>query len=307
MTLDIKNWWLAVRPFSFPASAIPVLFGTAAAVAVGGAEFSFLNFILALAGMVMLQGAANLLNDVYDFRLGLDTQVFPASGAVVRRIISPGTALRASILLFTIGSIIGVYLAAASSWHILWIGILGVFIGVAYSYTVVGLKYRGFGDLCVFSAFGILGCLGAWTLQAKTPSWIPVVWAVPIGLHIIGILHANNWRDIKGDEARSSRSIALILGDRGSLIYYGCLLFLPFALVTSYIFIPRIAGTGTAMPAGCLVVFFSFPFALKLFKRGLQRHAPVQPADFVGLDGETGKLNLVFGLLLTAGVLAALI
>jgi len=306
MNMSIKTWWLAVRPFAFPASAIPVLFGTAAAVVVGGADFSFLHFILALIGMVMLQGAANLLNDVYDFRLGLDTQVFPASGAVVRQWISPETAQRAAVFLFTFGCVIGISLAAASSWHILWIGFTGVFIAAAYSFTPIGLKYRGFGDFSVFTAFGILGCLGAWTLQTHSPSWIPVVWAIPIGLLIIGILHANNWRDIAGDEAHSSRSVASILGDRGSLIYYGALLFLPFVLITSYVFVPRLTGGGTPMPPGCIVVFLALPFALKLFKRGLQREAPIEATDFVGLDSETGKLNLIFGLLLTAGILTAL-
>ncbi len=178
---------------------------------------------------------------------------------------------------------------------------------IAYSCTAVRLKYRGFGDFSVFSVFGILGSLGAWTLQTETPSWIPVAWGIPAGLLIIGILHANNWRDIEGDTAHSSRSIASILGDRGSLIYYGVLLFLPFALVACYVFIPRVAGRWTAMPAGCLLVFLALPFALKLFRQGLLRRTPALPADFVGLDGETGKLNLVFGLLLAAGVLTVLI
>ncbi len=117
MALDLKTWWLAVRPFSFPASAIPVIFGTAAAVAVGGAAFSFSKCVPALLAMMMLQGAANLLNDVHDFNLGLDTRVFPGSGAVVRRIISPETARKASILLFTAGGAAGICLAAVSSSH----------------------------------------------------------------------------------------------------------------------------------------------------------------------------------------------
>ena len=38
--------------------------------------------------------------------------------------------------------------------------------------------------------------LGAWVVQTRSFSWIPVLWTVPMSMLVIGILHANNWRDI---------------------------------------------------------------------------------------------------------------
>ncbi|NMC64369.1 MAG: prenyltransferase [SAR324 cluster bacterium] len=295
------KWCLALRPFSFPASITPVILGTVASVAVGGASFNIFHFLLALIGMLALHGASNLLNDVYDFKLGLDTKVFPVSGAVVRKLISLEAALKASILLYLFGGLIGIFLALNSTLHLLWIGLLGLFIGIGYSYVRIGLKYRALGDFCVFLDFGILGTLGAWTLQSHSPSWIPVLWSVPIGLHIIAILHANNWRDIQSDGKKGSVSIAAILGDKGSFYYYGFLIFMPYILVVLYIFVPDFDGSGVRLPLGSLATFLSLPLAIKLLAKASQRGAPRNELDFVALDGSTARLNLLFGGLLILG------
>jgi len=301
-----SKWCLALRPFSFPASITPVILGTVASVTVGGASLNTLHFLFALVGMLALHGASNLLNDVYDFKLGLDTKVFPASGAVVRKLVSPEAALKASILLYSSGIIIGIFLALSSTLHLLWIGLLGLFIGIGYSYVWIGLKYRALGDFCVFLDFGILGALGAWTLQTHTPSWIPVLWSIPLGLHIIAILHANNWRDIQSDRIRGSASVAAILGDKGSFYYYGLLLFTPYILVLVYVFVPGFVGSEAKLPFGSLACFLSLPLAVKLFVRALRRESPRCELDFVALDGETAKLNLLFGGLLILGFVSLL-
>ena len=81
-------------------------------------------------------------------------------------------------------------------------------------YTV--LKFRALGDLAVFLNFGILGALGAWVVQIETFSWMPVVWTVPMAMLVVAILHANNWRDTISDTERRVRTIASLLGDKGS-------------------------------------------------------------------------------------------
>ena len=65
-----KKWWISARPFSFPASTMPVIFGTVLAVVYGGYEFKPILFILAFLGMVILHSAANILSDYFDFKKG---------------------------------------------------------------------------------------------------------------------------------------------------------------------------------------------------------------------------------------------
>jgi 1,4-dihydroxy-2-naphthoate octaprenyltransferase len=73
----LKKWIIAARPWSFPASTMPVGFGTALAVVVGGARFSLLLALWAISTMVVYHAAANMLSDVYDFLHGLDRELTP--------------------------------------------------------------------------------------------------------------------------------------------------------------------------------------------------------------------------------------
>ncbi|HYM91073.1 MAG TPA: UbiA family prenyltransferase, partial [bacterium] len=61
-------WVQAVRPFSFTASLVPVLLGSAVAATQG--MFHPGLFLLTLLGAVAIQGAANLFSDYFDYRSG---------------------------------------------------------------------------------------------------------------------------------------------------------------------------------------------------------------------------------------------
>ncbi len=298
----IELWWIASRPYSLSASAMPVLFGTVAAITIGGAEFHHGRFLAALIGMMLLHVGANLMNDAVDYKRGIDKRVNPVSGAVVRGWITPAVAGRAAAALFIVGGAIGLGLAAVVGISILWIGLVGTAIGLLYTAGRFGLKYHAIGDVAVFLDFGILGALGAWTVQTGEPSWIPALWAVPMSLLVIGILHANNWRDIEADTACKARTVASILGDKNSAAYFAFLLFTPFALILLMIIWSVTTDTLHKMPVTFIITFFSLPLAISLMRTALARKTSTDPSQFLSLDGATGKLNLVFGFLCTAAL-----
>jgi 1,4-dihydroxy-2-naphthoate octaprenyltransferase len=295
----LKKWVVAGRPWSLPASTMPVIFGTSLAVVIGGAAFSPGKFFLALAAMMILHSAANMMSDVFDFRRGLDRDVTPVSGAIVRGWLTPAQVAAGASALFLLGSAIGLFLVAKTGLPLLVIGAVGLPIGLFYPL----LKYQALGDLAVFLNFGILGSLGAWTVQTRTFSWIPVIWTIPMALLVSGILHANNWRDSITDSERHIRTVAGLLGDAGSFRYYLILIFAPFVIVFALMFLPHaISARWAAMPLTFLVVLFALPRALALSGRARRRRAPRRPLDFVILDGATASYNLVFGLLCTAAL-----
>jgi 1,4-dihydroxy-2-naphthoate octaprenyltransferase len=297
----LKKWLVAARPWSFPASTMPVVFGTSLAVVIGGVRLNVPGFALALLAMVILHAAANMLSDVFDFKRGLDTQVTPVSGALVRGWLSIKAVRTGSFVLFALGIGLGLLLVALTGTVLLVIGAVGVAIGAGYTL----LKYNTLGDLAVFLNFGILGGLGAWVVQTKSFSWIPAVWTVPMAMLVIAILHANNWRDTISDGERRVRTFASVLGDRGSFIYYGLLLFGSLALVFAFILVPRVLfQTLPAMPWTFALVLLALPKALQLWGRATRRRAPRRPMDFIILDGATAQYNLIFGLLCTASVWA---
>jgi 1,4-dihydroxy-2-naphthoate octaprenyltransferase len=297
----LRKWIVAGRPWSWPASTMPVLFGTSVALLIYGAPFKPVRFLLALLAMVILHTAANMLSDVFDFKRGLDRDVTPVSGAVVRGWLSTGAVTRAAILLFVAGSAIGLGLALMTGWTLFYVGLVGVAVGAGYTL----LKYRALGDLAVFLDFGILGGLGAFVVQTRTFSWLPVLWTIPMSMLVIGILHANNWRDIVTDGERRVKTMAAIFGDQGSLVYYGFLLFGSMAVVL-FVFMTGLRLVGAkklfVMPWTFALVLLALPQALRLWGRAVRRRTPRQPLDFVVLDGATAQYNLIFGLLCTAAV-----
>ena len=283
---------------------MPVLFGALLAAVLTAGSPHWGRLLLSLAAMLLLQSGANILNDATDFRCGLDREPTPGSGAVVRHLLTPRQALHGAALLFGMGTLLGLFLAWQTTWWLLAVGATGVFLGVFYSPGGrSGLKYHGLGDLAVLTAFGLLGSLGAWMVQTGSAAWLPVIFALPQALLVAAILHANNWRDAPTDHRGGILTPAIILGDRGSSIYFHALLILPFLLVPSFVVLPRwVAPHLSPLPAACLASLAAFPVARRLLVRTRQRHSATDRADFPALDGATARLNLIFGLLLNAGL-----
>lgn len=300
-----KKWLISARPWSFPASTMPVVFGSVGAAAYGGYPFKPGLFILSLIGMVILHAGANILSDINDYRKGLDKVPTPVSGGVVRGIISIREAWISSAILLATGALIGFFLVWKSGPLLLAIGGLGLLVGVFYTRGgKIALKYHALGDLVVFLNFGILGSLGSWYVQSGSFSWIPVIWAVPMAMHVIAILHANNWRDIVSDQKGEIATVASMLGDKGSLRYYAFMIFGPFAIVLGLIFLPRILpGNLPAMPLPFMLTLLALPLAIKLWHKAIRRKESVDPLDFIALDGATAQLNLLFGALCTISLL----
>ncbi|MFA4925761.1 MAG: prenyltransferase, partial [Candidatus Aminicenantales bacterium] len=100
----LKKWLIAGRPWSLPASVIPVIFGSSLAATVGWVKLHIGLLLLSLLAMIFLHMAANMLSDVVDWRRGLDREMTPASGAIARGWLTPRQVLRGSMVFFAIGS-----------------------------------------------------------------------------------------------------------------------------------------------------------------------------------------------------------
>lgn len=304
-----QKWLISIRPFSLSASAMPVIFGGILAATYEEQDFKPGLFVFSLLAMLILHSGANILSDVIDYRKGLDKEPNPSSGGVVRGIISQKEAVRAAIILLFTGTVIGLILTYLVGIWLLAIGVAGILVGVFYtSETSLSLKYNGLGDLAVFLNFGILGALGSWYVQTSVFSWIPVVWTIPMATLVIAILHANNWRDIPSDDKGKIKTVASVLGDRGSQRYYGYLIFGPFVMILVFIFLPLLAFENLpALPLSFLLTLLAMPLAIKLWGLAIRRKSAEDPMDFIALDGKTAQLNLLFGLLCSLSLLADLL
>jgi len=285
-----------VRPFAYTASVLAVLLGAAVATH-AGYPVRWALLVLTLVGVVCVHTAANLLNDCFDHRRGLDTEVLPTSGAIVRGWLTEGEVFRGAMFFLGAGIACGFVLAWITGWMVLLLGAVGTVIAFGYTTARFCFKYNGLGDAAIFSAFGILPVFGTYWVQTETFSWQPIFWSVPLCSYTVAILHANNWRDIERDRGADCLTPAVMLGNRGSAIYYRGLILGPYLLVVAAILLTHGMGWADPAPVTTAIALLSLPLALRL--------ASVRPEPgslpFAMLDGKTAQLHTAFGVLLAVG------
>lgn len=290
----IKVWITAVRPFAYSASVSAVLLGTAIAF-YEGQTILWGRYLLTFIGVMIFHTAANLLNDRFDYERGLDREVLPMSGAVVRGWLTPGQVTRAAVGLLIIGIVIGLALTWMAGWPILILGICGTLLVLFYTRSGFCLKYAALGDLAIFLAFGVLPVFGAYFVQAEAFSFRPFLWSLPLVSYTVGILHANNWHDLESDPESGCRTVASNLGEHRSAVYYRLLMLGPFLLVIFFFLSGMLIFSSFQSPITVFAVLLVFPVAIKLVRINRQS----DPAAFMMLDGLTARLQLPFGLLLS--------
>ncbi|MDE5971733.1 MAG: prenyltransferase, partial [Muribaculaceae bacterium] len=76
----LKDWVIATRPWSFPASTMPVAvtmaycyYRSSAGMAGPITSDQWIYSVLALLSMILFQAAGNTWSDLHDFRHGVDT------------------------------------------------------------------------------------------------------------------------------------------------------------------------------------------------------------------------------------------
>lgn len=274
---------IATRPWSFPASIIPVLAIGAFLHAQG--DVDGLHVLLALLMMVLFQASGNLISDYYDHVRGVDlegslNQVrdIQSGKFTPREILHYGYCLLAAAVLFGLG------LLALTSWNLIWLGAAAVFAVTCYMW----LKAHVLGDLTILLCYAILPAIG--TSFVGTGSLHPLVIPIclPFGLLTVAILHANNMRDIQNDRRAGVLTFAGWMGGRASKWVYIAEIIVPFLLTAVYSLL-------SWMPLWSLT-WLTLPLAWPLVKRV----AAIQPEEDVAiasLDQQTAKLQLAFGLL----------
>jgi len=142
----------------------------------------------------------------------------------------------------------------------------------------------------VFILMGPLMVVGSYFVLTGQIESSSIFVSIPIGILTTLILHANNTRDIPTDERANVSTFASLIGLRAAKIWY-CIL-----LSAAYLSIVIIFLSGI-LPALSLIVFLSFPFAVKNVLVMLKVNSN-NLKKIASLDENTAQLHLIFGLLL---------
>ncbi len=281
------QWLEGARPRTLPAALAPVLVGTGAAAQVD--SFRPGRAVLALIVALALQVGVNYANDYSDGIRGTDDNRVGPLRLVGGGHASAPAVLRAALLALGVAALVGLVLAALTSWWVLLVGVAA--LGAAWGYTG-GEKpygYRGFGEISVFVFFGLIAVLGTTFVQAERLTWAALGGGIACGALACAILVTNNLRDIPTDTLAGKRTLAVVLGERRSRVLYP-------ALVATALLVP--IALAPAAPTA-LLALLAAPLALEPVAKvrgGVRGH------ELVGVLVATGKLQLAYGALLALGL-----
>ena len=289
---SMKDWVMAVRPWSFPASAMPVAV-TLAYLWWMGQEVDWVNGIWALLTIVVFHAAGNTWSDYFDYRRKVDTKDSYCVQTLTEGLFEPREIFRLSLALLAVALVGGLGLLARTGWPLLYIGIGGAACALLYP----PLKYRALGDVVIFIAYALLPMLGTAYVTTGIVDWSTLWLALPVGLITVAILHANNTRDIPTDRRAHIRTLAMALGGRVSVFLYAFEVLFPFGWIAG-------CAAGGVLPWWTLLTLPAVGLAGSNVRQ-MRRFFTVGREGIVTVDERTAQLQLLFSVLLIVSFVIA--
>ena len=283
---SFKAWLLATRPWSFPASSMPVLV-TLAFLAWKGFEVNWLYGVWAIVNIIVFHAAGNTWSDYFDYKRGVDREDTIGGMSIVSGEFKAGEIKRLAWVLLLFAVAMGLGLMLCTGLYTLYFGLAGCLLIVAYPW----LKYHALGDVDIFLTYSVLPILGT-SFVATGEIYLSALWlSVPIGFITVGILHSNNARDIEHDRRAGIYTFAMLIGRRASALLY-C-----FEVLFPFIWVAVVAFFGK-LPLWSLLVLVAMVPAVKNSIKAM-RFPSAGAKALYGVDEATAQLQLMFSLLLT--------
>ena len=284
----VAEWVEGARPRTLPTAISPVVVGTGAAIGAGALAPG--AALLALLVAVALVIGVNFANDYSDGVRGTDDdRVGP------QRLVGSRAASRASVRLaafgcFGVAAVAGLALVAVSGqWWMIAVGAVSILAAWYYTGGRRPYGYAGLGEVAVFVFFGPVAVLGTTLTQAGSVGSGALLGAVGVGLLACAVLVANNLRDIPGDRVVGKRTLAVMLGDRGTRLLWTVLAIVPFVLALAAAFTHPLL----------LVTLLAAPVVVRPLRRVL---GGAQGMELIPVLRDTGLLLLAWSVAAAVGL-----
>jgi 1,4-dihydroxy-2-naphthoate polyprenyltransferase len=290
-TPTIKDWVAGARPRTLPSAVVPVVVGAAAAFGPSPhADVIWWRVIAALVVSLLLQIGVNYANDYSDGIKGTDDVRVGPMRLVASGTASPSSVKKAALLSLLLAACIGLGLALDTT---LWLLVVGAAaIAAAWFYT--GGKnpygYMGFGELFVFTFFGLVATIGTTYVAIERIPGVAWLAACAVGFPVTGLLVANNLRDIPTDKEVGKKTLAVRIGDQRTRWFYAFLLLGCFPL----------AAVIAIQRRWALLSILAVIVAIKPVRTVL---GGAKGRELIPVLGATGKAQLLFGALLSVGLI----
>jgi 1,4-dihydroxy-2-naphthoate octaprenyltransferase len=286
-----KRYFLALRPWSFPMTAVSISVGAAYAYS-SHAIFDPVIYLITLLGSIALHAFVNITNDYFDTLYGVDRPGSPTTRyrphPLVSGIMTPSQVIVLSILLFATALATGILLTAMGRWLSIPLGLLGSLVALEYTAPPAKLKYRGLGEVSVFLMWGPLMVLGSYYTQTGYVDIDPIMVSIPIGILVASVLLIDSIRDYEYDRSAKIKTLTVIMGRGRALTLFIVM------ISSAYIATPVLFITGVTGPS-ILLSLVTAPRAATLLK-SFYREVPDIAAP------QTAQLTMIYGTMIILGL-----
>jgi 1,4-dihydroxy-2-naphthoate polyprenyltransferase len=278
---------IGARPRTLPAAVVPVLVG--AACATGEGQIVWWRIGAALVVSLALQVGVNYANDYSDGVRGTDSARVGPVRLVASGLATPSAVKRAAFTAFGVAALVGLALAATTTWWLLVVGVACIAAAWGYTGGPTPYGYLGLGEVFVFVFFGLVATMGTTYVAVEQLTAPAVVAGCGVGCFACALLVVNNLRDIPTDTAAGKRTLAVRLGDPRTRTLFVGLVVAAFALT----------GVAAVWRAPALLGLIAIPVAAVPVKAVVDRASG--PA-LIGVLGWTGRAQLAYGALFALGL-----
>lgn len=256
-------------------------------------SFDPLIYVLCLIGLLLMHSGADLMNDYFDYKNGIDTKDYFRAKylphPILEDLITPRGLALTIIAHFLIASLIAVYLTILRGPIILLFYALGLLFGFLYQ-EGLKLKYFGLGEISTLIVWGPLMVGGTYFAMTGHLDNSVILASIPYGLMVMLILFGKHIDKHDSDKAKGVRTLPVILGAENAKK-----LAIVIALL-SYILIPVLIVLNI-LPLLSSLVFLTIPSLYVFIKVYLSKRSDVY---YVGV---ALWLNRHFGISFVVGLL----
>ena len=220
MRQRLLTYFLSTRPKFLSITALGVFIGFSTPNQIIDQSNNLLLLLVVLLLALLAHSAANVINDYYDELNGSDkvntSRISPFTGGsrfIQDNILSPTQIRNIALTLFSITIIGGIILCFLSSPHLIWIGILGIFLGWSYSANPLKLMSRGlWGEIAIVLCWALI-VIGSSLIHSNQINASAILEGLAYGFVIANILLVNQIPDIEADQSSSKLTLAVKAGN----------------------------------------------------------------------------------------------
>jgi 1,4-dihydroxy-2-naphthoate octaprenyltransferase len=231
-------------------------------------------FALSAVGLVLAHMSNNLMNDLFDLKVGTDREEYPRNlysphpvlaGVVTRRRLATYALIVNALCL-----VIMIVLTVAQGWPILAFALSGFLLSAAYTAPPLRLKKHGLGEPTVLVVWGPLMVGGTYYAATGTIPGAVILASLPYALLCTTVLMGKHIDKIPWDAPDGTHTLPVLLGEARARVVTKAM-FVGFYLAIVALVIARV------LPVASLLVFASLPIMARTWQAYSEPKPEVSP------------------------------